>query len=135
MGSIYNAFCNECSFNKRVMLGAGLNSVNISFLVRLADVKDRKAIEAMQDNKDIQFIVGETCLTRCECGGADTALEEKLIITVTDKAQRVHIFGRECAHCGQALTVYENAGSNELTKVPCPKCGDQLAFERTGHWD
>lgn len=130
MGTVYEANCPECGYQKEFHIGSGLFALQLHRHLRYFDEKEQAKIQQLEQEKRIQRFQIFNQLGLCrQC----KKLQEKTLLFVTGTNQEEYLFGNHCADCQSVLALY---GEQEMEHILCPDCGKtELEFSKIGQWD
>lgn len=130
MGTVYEANCPECGYQKSFSIGSGLFALQLHRHLRCFDEREQEEIQKLEQENRIQNFQIVNQLSFCKhCG----KLREKAVLYVTGTNQEKYVFGSHCADCQGELILY---GEQEMGHVLCPDCGKaELKFSGIGRWD
>lgn len=126
MGEIRKYTC-SCGYQKDLFVGAGLQGINISAIERFFSEDIVQPFKEQRSRDEVQSYLLENAIISCS-GCKELFTVPFFHYELTDGEQKCYI--TPCPVCQKPGDVITSAN-----KVPCPKCGCQMEFEATGHWD
>lgn len=125
MGTIRHYEC-KCGYGMDFYEGAGLRACNKSVIQQFfsEELEERKLQE-----KDFKRIFWDRVLAECpQCRELKTAM--RCTYQKQGAEQRESIVKDMCPECRSRMRILENT-----EEVLCPKCGETMEGQKTGHWD
>lgn len=126
MGTIVQYHCNECHFDKKLLIGGGLNDCKIrTMLDALGKNEQSILLNEIRHGASRISIIRKPCVCS-SCGMVQTIAAVSYHMGETEK----RLFG-SCNKCGQTGNeAWMDAGIEN-----CPCCGRKLEKLHVGHWD
>ena len=126
MGQILSLKCKKCGYESDLWIGAGMSFYSVENVMEIFDASAQEKIKkAIMDNPKAPNDVRKRIGICRECGKIKAVGVFRMTIPDGDKIEIV----AKC-NCGGQVRVVD---SEEAIK--CPKCGELLQVEETGHWD
>ncbi|MBQ8827189.1 MAG: hypothetical protein IJ007_08850 [Oscillospiraceae bacterium] len=124
MGATIKVSCTACRFYKELNVGSGLMDCQPEFIMKRLNENEKNKFRQVLDMGAIRTVLIQKA---CVCGSCGELYSVKTVnYYLNNKSAEIR---GVCPKCSSAeVRFIDNA-------APCPVCGEELTFQKTGFWD